>query len=132
MKIVTAAVLCREGKYLLCERGGTDPLALKWEFPGGKLEEGESPQTCIIREIKEELCLDIEVLKHFTDSVYRYSTGEFLLKAYLVQVVGGTMKLMVHNKVAWVAPDDLLKYDLLPADIEIAIKIGKIDEVESV
>lgn len=125
MKIVTAALLYQNGKYLLCQRGENDPLALKWEFPGGKLEEGETPEACLVREIKEELGLDIEVTDHFCDTFYRYATGEILLKVYRIQVTGGEMELIVHHAAEWVQPERLLEYDLLPADVEIAEKIRR-------
>lgn len=123
MKIVTAAVLSQNGQYLLCQRGKNGPLALKWEFPGGKLEAGETPEACMVREIKEELGLDIEVTGHFCDTVYRYPAGEILLKAYRIQVIGGEMRLIVYQAAEWVRPERLLEYDLLPADVEIAEKI---------
>ncbi|MBP2650286.1 MAG: ADP-ribose pyrophosphatase [Firmicutes bacterium] len=123
MKIVTAALLYNEGKYLLCQRARSDAQALKWEFPGGKLEQDETPEQCIVREINEELSLDIKVKGHFCDVVYRHATGELLLKAYVVQIISGEMTLNVHQAALWVEPEKIIAYDLLPADIEIAERI---------
>lgn len=120
MKIVTAAILREHGRYLLCQRGENDTLALKWEFPGGKLEDDETPEQCLVREIKEELCLNIKVISHFCDAIYKHNTGEILLKSYIAEITGGEMNLIVHNAAEWVEADRLLAYDLLPADIEIA------------
>lgn len=123
MKIVTAAIFRKKGKYLLCQRNKNDAHSLKWEFPGGKLEGHESAEECLIREIKEELNIDIEVERHFCDSVYKYENGEILLKAYEAKIVGGTMKLLVHSEAVWVRAEELLQYELLPADVEIAERI---------
>ncbi len=123
MKIVTVALLCRNGKYLLCQRGEKDILSLKWEFPGGKLEAGETLEECLVREVQEELCLNIKVICHFCDVTYTYATGGILLKTYLAQIISGKMNLMVHNAAEWVEAERLVEYDLLPADIEIANKL---------
>ncbi|MCE5285900.1 MAG: (deoxy)nucleoside triphosphate pyrophosphohydrolase [Pelosinus sp.] len=110
---------------MLCQRHKSDALSLKWEFPGGKLELNESFEECLVREIKEELCLDIEIHSHFCDSVYKYQTGEILLKAYFAKIIGGTMNLVVHNAIVWTEVEQLLEYDLLPADIEIVKKLRR-------
>lgn len=89
MQIVTAALLYNDGKlYLLCQRPATDKLSLKWEFPGGKLEDGETPEQCLIREVREELCVDIAIVSHFHDTLYQYGTGKILLKFYLACITG--------------------------------------------
>ena len=124
MKIVTAALLSKDGRYLLCQRGGEDKLAGKWEFPGGKLEEGETPEECLIREISEELCLQIDIAGHYCDSLYRYADSAILLKVYHVTVIGGTMRLTVHSDARWVEAVKLTDYDLLPADVEIAARLA--------
>lgn len=120
MQIVTAALLCREGKYLLCQRGKDAILPLKWEFPGGKLEADETPEQCLVREIQEELCLNIQVTDHFCDVVFKHDNGEILLKTYFVKIISGKLDLIVHNALAWVETERLLQYDLLPADQEVA------------
>lgn len=119
MQIVTAALIETNGKYLLCQRAKEDKLSLKWEFPGGKLEDGESPAECLIREVREELGVAIGIISHFHDTHYRYSTGEILLKFYLAVITGGELKLMVHHDAQWLTPEEILTYDLLPADVEV-------------
>ena len=123
MKTVTAAIIKQGDKYLITQRAHNDKLSLKWEFPGGKVEEGETPQECLEREIKEELNLDIVVKERFATSIYEYDTGAIELVAYFAEIVGGTLKLLIHNDAQWVTPKQLLNYDLLPADIAIVESI---------
>lgn len=124
MQIVIAGIMQDgNGRCLLCQRGKADNWALKWEFPGGKLEAGETAAECLVREIREELCLEVRVTDHVCDVVYQYATGQISLRFFRVEITGGRMQLMVHNAVAWVYPDDMLQYDLLPADVEIVEKL---------
>lgn len=116
---VTAAVIMNEGKVLIAQRSKEDKLSLKWEFPGGKLEEGETPEACLKREIMEEMNLNIEVLEFMGSCVYSYGTREIELMAYKAHILSGEMKLNVHNDVRWVKISDLNHYDLAPADIEL-------------
>ena len=123
MKTVTAAIIKQDDKYLLTQRANHDKLALKWEFPGGKVEKDETPQESLVREIKEELNLDIEVKEKFATSVYNYGAGSIELQAYLAAIVGGEIKLTIHNDAKWVNPKELLNFDFCPADIAIVEKI---------
>ena len=70
MKQVTAAIIIKDNKVLIAQRAPDDKLANKWEFPGGKIKPGETPQECLKREIREELDVDIEVLDFFSESIY--------------------------------------------------------------
>ena len=124
MKEVTAALLACGEKYLLCQRGAGDPLEFKWEFPGGKVEPGETAEECLVREIREELCLDIDQIEHFSDVVYRYHSGAILLRAYRARIAGGKLCLTVHNAAEWVDAARLLDYDLLAADVEVAMRLN--------
>ena len=123
MKKVTAAIIKQGDKYLITQRARNDQLALKWEFPGGKVEEGETPQECLIREIKEELNLDIEVKEIFATSIYNYDSDSIELQAYRAVIVGEKIKLIIHNDAKWVTPKGLLNFDLCPADIAIVERI---------
>ena len=76
MKEVTAAIITNDDKILIAQRGKDENLAGKWEFPGGKIEKGETPQQCLKREIQEELELNIEVGEFFGESIYTYSNGQ--------------------------------------------------------
>ncbi len=125
MKQVTAAIIKNNDKYLICQRSLDDECSLLWEFPGGKLEEMETLEECIIREIKEELELDIEIQDIFTTSIYHYDQKEIYFTVYNALIAGGKMKLNVHNAAKWVALEDLQLYDFMPADIEFVDKLIK-------
>lgn len=127
MKQVTAAIIKDNDKYLICQRGADDECSLLWEFPGGKLEEGETLEECIIREIKEELELDIKVQGIFTTSIYYFDHKEIHFTVYNAVIVAGQMKLNVHNDVRWVGLDELNKYTFMPADIEFVEKLVNVN-----
>ena len=107
----------------MVRRGPGRSHAGMWEFPGGKLEDGETPEQCLIREVREELCVDIAIVSHFHDTLYQYGTGKILLKFYLACITGGVMEWNVHHDVRWVEAERILAYDLLPADIEVVEKL---------
>jgi 8-oxo-dGTP diphosphatase len=121
MKIVVAGIIKnRSGLILLVRRGPEESLRGYWEFPGGKVELGETEETCLVRELKEELGIDIEVGRFLDQNHYVYDHGEFLLKTFEVLIVGGEIGLSVHDKLVWVNPDELNTYNLAPADMPIA------------
>lgn len=115
-KIVTAAILERDGCVLLAQRPSGDPLALMWEFPGGTVEEGETPEECLRREMEEELGIQVEVASFFGENRHRYAHGEIRLKAYRVHWMGGRIRPAVHAAVRWVPMGELALYELAPAD----------------
>lgn len=120
MKRVSAAIIEKEGKILVTQRASSDKLALKWEFPGGKVEEGETPEQCLVREIKEELNLDITVKEHFMDNCHGYENGEILLMCYFAEIIGGELRLNVHEAFEWVARTRFSEFDFAPADIKVS------------
>lgn len=120
MKNVSAAVIEEEEKLLLTRRAPREKLSGLWEFPGGKQESHETIEECLIREIKEELDLNVRCLDILTESVYEYPGGKIKLIAISAEIIGGEIKLNVHDKYEWVNIQDLLNYQLAPADIPIA------------
>jgi 8-oxo-dGTP diphosphatase len=96
---VTAAVLEKDGMVLIARRKRGDRLADKWEFPGGKLEKGETPESCLRRELQEELGIE--------------------LLAYRVIYLSGDFQLHDHEEIRWVSPADLASHDFSAADIPI-------------
>jgi len=118
-RIVTAALLVIEGRVLVARRPDRDSLAGLWEFPGGKLEEGESEKTCLARELREELELDAEIGAFFMESSYCYSKGEILLRAYWAVPKSKEVRLHFHTEVRWVTPSLITNLVMAPADIPI-------------
>jgi len=121
--IVTAAVIIEGDRVLITQRLEKANQGLKWEFPGGKLEEGEDPEECIVREIKEELNLEIVVLDIFKVVMHRYGDRNILLLAYQCIHTGGDPVPLGCRDLAWVPVSQLLEYDLAAADLPIAAKL---------
>lgn len=117
MTIVTAAIIIKDNKVLIAKRAKNEKQAGKWEFPGGKLEPNESLKDCLIRELKEELNMSIEIEDYFGESRYDYAQGFIKLIGYYVKWTGGEPRLTVHDEIRWVDKNDLANYDFAPADI---------------
>lgn len=123
MKEVTAAIILKDNKVLIAQRSHDDKLAGKWEFPGGKIEPGETPQECLKREIMEELDVEIEVLNFFGESLYAYHSGEIRLMAFWCKWISGNFTLRVHSGIVWASYEELDFYDFAPADIPLVEKL---------
>lgn len=119
--IVVAALIEKDNKCLIAKRATGDKNMIgKWEFPGGKVEDNEDEFHAIEREIKEEFELDIKAVKYITNNVCEYSDKIVDLRLYQCNYTSGTFKLHDHYEYKWVNKDELLNYDLCPADIELA------------
>ena len=114
---VTAAILVKDAKVLIAKRKSSDKLPDKWEFPGGKVEAGETPPECLKREMQEEFGIDVFVGKFLGESVYHYHHGSIRLLAYLVRWQAGNLSLKDHADYAWVTYDRLEEFDFSPADL---------------
>lgn len=123
MKEVTAAIIINNNRVLIAQRAPDDKLAGKWEFPGGKIEPGETPQECLKREIREELDVEIEVLGFFGESIYQYNSGTIKLMAFWCKWVSGDITLKVHSNMAWADHHELDLYDFAAADILLVNKL---------
>lgn len=123
MREVTAAIIRDGEKILICQRAADDECGMLWEFPGGKKENGETLEECIIREISEELELDINVLGVFTRSIYRFNGNEIYFTVFNVEISGGVLRLNVHNAAEWVTVEEMAGYEFMPADIEFVNKL---------
>lgn len=115
-----AAIINCKGKVLICRRGAGGNCAFLWEFPGGKLEPGESKEECLIRECEEELGIRIVVGNIFAETTYQYPNQEIAFTFFYAEIAEGELTPKVHQQVRWVAPNELPQYDFCPADIEIA------------
>ena len=117
---VTAGVIRREDRILLARRAGLDPLAGKWEFPGGKIEEGEGAEACLRRELREELGIAAKVGRFLGFTRHDYPEQRVELLFYDVECIGSEVTPRIHDRVAWVRLSELASYDLAPADVEFA------------
>lgn len=132
MKEVTAALLVDQGKLLIAQRGWGDALEGKWEFPGGKIEPGETPENCLAREMLEEFNLQIIVGDFYAKSIYTYPKGQIALLAYWAYLPEGQLdqlKLAVHSDYRWVSTGQLKDFDFAPADIPIVEKLCQGQEI---
>lgn len=120
---VTAAILEKGGKILIAQRGPTSHQAGKWEFPGGKVEDGETPEECLIREMMEEFNIVVFVDDYLGSSTYRYDHISIELMAYRTLWVGGDLLLKDHAAIAWVPVAELDRYDFAPADLLFVEKL---------
>jgi len=118
--LVTAAVIEKEGKFLLAQRGHEDRLAGKWEFPGGKIEPGETPQDCLSREIREELGIEVQVGDFLCSSRFDYDHVSVEIFAYRCTWVSGELQQNAHEAHQWVSREDIAAVDLAAADRPIA------------
>ncbi|WP_433709051.1 (deoxy)nucleoside triphosphate pyrophosphohydrolase [Paenibacillus illinoisensis] len=125
MKLVTAAIFQKENTILIARRGPQDKHAGKWEFPGGKVEPGETMEACLKREIQEELGIVISVDGLFGESIYSYVLGTIKLVAFRVTWLSGDLQLADHDVVEWISIKDLLNYDYLPADVPFVNQLMK-------
>ncbi|MCU0561243.1 MAG: (deoxy)nucleoside triphosphate pyrophosphohydrolase [Desulfobacterales bacterium] len=116
---VAAAVLIQAGRVLIGRRRPGARRAGLWEFPGGKIRAGETPEQCLRREIREELEIDIAVGDFFGESVYAYPDQTVRLLAYLSRLIGGSMVLNDHAAIAWVEARELDRYRFCPADVAL-------------
>ena len=121
---VTAGVLVRDGKFLIAKRKKEDVLGGLWEFPGGKIEEGETAEECLAREIKEELEITVEVGELITSNKHKYPHGYFELIAYRVKYISGEIILNDHDDFKWVTIDEMNSFEFPPADILIIKKLS--------
>jgi len=116
MLFVAAAVMKQENRILICQRARDDDFGLLWEFPGGKLEEGETPEQCIVREITEELGLDIRVTGILAVTKHNDGEQDVHFTFYEVEIISGEVTLNVHETAVWAPLDTLTEYDFMGAD----------------
>lgn len=124
---VTCAIIFFDNQILVTQRSEKMKLPLKWEFPGGKLEENESEIDCIKREIKEELNIEIEVLKKLSNSIFDYGTFKINLFPFIANYVSGEILLTEHKNYMLLDKADLLNLDWAEADIPIVEEFLKLE-----
>ena len=121
---VSAAVIHRDGKILATQRGYGEYKG-KWEFPGGKREEGESGEEALYREIREELDSKVKIEKLICTTDYDYPTFHLTMDVYLSTLIEGKLTLLEHEDAKWVSLDSIDDLDWLPADWSVIDEIKK-------
>jgi 8-oxo-dGTP diphosphatase len=122
---VTAAIIQREGMILAARRKQGSHMAGYWEFPGGKIEPGETPEECLQRELKEELSIESKIGPFFEESCYDYGTKQIRLLSYFVDYISGTFTLNDHDEIRWLNVHQLLTLQWATADIPLVEKLVK-------
>jgi len=120
MKRVVAALITRDGKLLVCQRTRHQTMPLKWEFPGGKIEEGEQPRAALRRELDEELGIQATIGDELARIQHEYPNGGVVeLRFYIVREYKGELENRIFKDIQWVVPKDLPKFDFLEADLTL-------------
>lgn len=125
--IEVAAGLIRngEGKFLICQRPAGKTRGGLWEFAGGKLEPGETPQQALIRECREELAVEVAVGSLYLQLVHEYPDMTIRLFLFNARIKDGTPKLLEHQQLRWIKAEETYDYHFCPADEEILYRIRR-------
>lgn len=129
MKQVVAALIVRDGKVLICQRTPHQPMALKWEFPGGKIEAGEQPKDALKRELEEELGINADIGDEVAQIRHQYRRGGVVeLRFYEVREFKGELENKIFKEIRWSELGDLPRYDFLDADLGLVrdLAAGKV------
>ena len=117
---VAAALIWQDAKVLICQRTRHQPMPLKWEFPGGKIEKGEQPRYALRRELDEELGIQAVVGHEVARVRHQYAGGNFVeLRFFDVRAYAGELENRIFRDIAWVRPEELPLYDFLEADLDL-------------
>lgn len=114
---VVGAVFTDGEAVLACRRREGKSMAGYWEFPGGKIEPGETPQEALTRELEEELHIQARIGEHITTTVHHYEFADIELSTYFCTIESGTLTLTDHDKAEWVHRDKLHTFEWAPADV---------------
>lgn len=132
MIFVTCAIIVNPiGQILITQRGSNMSLPLKWEFPGGKIELGETAEACLIREIREELNIDIEITGNLSPNDFQYPDKLIRLIPFICEKTSGEIELNEHCQYKWVEAKDLLGLDWAEADVGVVDEYLKKAKKES-
>ena len=123
MTEVVAALIWDEGRFMICQRPTTKSCALLWEFVGGKIEPGETMRQALIRECEEELGVIISAQDIFTEVTHSYPDITVHLTLFNSRIESGTPKLLEHNDLRFITPDQIGQFEFCPADVEILAEI---------
>ena len=123
MTEVVAALIWQGEKFMICQRPPHKARGLLWEFVGGKVEVGESPEEALIRECREELGVSLSVGEVFMDVTHEYPDLLVHLTLFHATIAQGEPQKLEHNDIRWITPREIPNYDFCPADVEILEKL---------
>ena len=121
---VVAAIIVQNHKVFATQRGYGD-FKDGWEFPGGKMEPGETPQQALARELKEELAIDVNVGNFLCTVDYDYPTFHLTMHCFYCSVIGGELTLLEHEAAKWLKTTELHSVNWLPADVEVVAALER-------
>jgi 8-oxo-dGTP diphosphatase len=122
-KLVVAGMCVRGDRVLITQRRADQPLPLQWEFPGGKIEPGESPEVALVRELREELGVEVEVGRVWDVLFHAYPDYDVLMLVYRCRILDGEPAKVEVADLAWCLPGELGGYDILPADAPLILRL---------
>lgn len=122
---VVAAIIKKEDKIFITRRGYGEFINM-WEFPGGKIEYGESQEEALIREIQEELELNIDISEYLTTIDYDYPNFHLTMHCFICKICSGKLNLNAHNDAKWITTHELDNQNWIPADILVINALKKI------
>ena len=123
---VVAALIWKDGKFMICQRPSHKARGLLWEFVGGKVEIGETKEEALIRECKEELAVTLSVDDVFMDVVHTYPDLTVHLTLFNATIAEGEPQMIEHNDIKWILPSEGSNFEFCPADVEILEKICEV------
>ncbi len=125
IRVSAAIIKNSDNEILICQRGPGGSCQFLWEFPGGKIEPGESPEECLVRECREELEIDIEVQDLFAQTTHSYPERDIEFMFFSASLKKGVPTPSVHKNIKWVLQDMLKQYEFCPADVSVVEKLAK-------
>ena len=127
---VVAAIILKDSadgtKQVIATQRGYGDFKDGWEFPGGKVEEGEAPEIALAREIREELATEIKVGDYVDTIEYDYPNFHLSMRCYACTVISGKLELLEHENAAWLTKENLMSVNWLPADVTILDKVKQL------
>ena len=123
---VVAALIWKNGKFMICRRPAHKARGLLWEFVGGKVEPGETKEQALVRECREELAVTVAVQDEFMSLVHEYPDITIHLTVFNASIAEGVPQLLEHNDIRWIPPKEIKNYDFCPADNKILAKIAEV------
>ena len=116
---VACAIIERDGRVLAAQRSRSMSMPLKWEFPGGKIEAGESPEACLERELAEEMGIEVAIGRAMPPCEHRYPTFTVTLYPFVCTIHSGEIALNEHRAAVWVSPEEMTALDWPAADVPV-------------